>query len=237
MEISEETKARFNEIRAHESLNKFNFSMHEVSFMRQIGPDFRNKALRLFAYTDSYMDIRPDSYLKILEQLLILVENGVFEEFLKLPNDHQSVIIQNKIFFKRTNLKTYLEILELAGSPKPVILDSGKIDLPRFFQELHKVMPIKNFYSYSIPTGLQGLVSDEIYNLALDLRRVDFDYHGSFTKTILLSRIYGEEIVSEIAEAAELAKVSIKADNLFQLLKNWDNVKNEPIAWALELVS
>lgn len=150
---------------------------------------------------------------------------GSFEEFMKLPKDHQEQLRTTFGYLNPDTGVAYFRVLKAAGNPFPEILQANEENIAALLKS-------------------GGIVTEYFENNPLDTEvcdRLKFESgplphmfsQGSMTILILLLAIYGQKRLFEFLDWLQSDKIThLSTLTAVKILEEWGNVKDYPISWA-----
>lgn len=165
----------------------------------------------------------------------ILEVDGMLDSIKGLSPKVRSYILDLILLGMGTeNMNSHLDVLELAGWPDFVEVDSDFSQLEELNSNLQKASDNNRIYSTMSPSF------KSIMTKIFALEPYDEYTIGQFERgeVLILRSVFGEETITELlmrGSAEGYGRPPLTNTELVILLEDWDNLKHFPIDWALEL--
>lgn len=203
----------------------------------QLGPNGVKKAQRLYNdFVATGRDNTVDETLVYRSSQEILRFPGLFEKIEELPQINRVAIGSLVCSGMNCNgLLEYLELLSLAGNPIIVLLSGDLENMEDFQESILKASSDNHVYDQMDEEFSRLLRKHLLYEDSFDWYETDIIELSSW---FVLRAVYGEslmtELLSRIIEEGHAGFISVGI--CAQLLKDWANLREYPLKWAVNIV-
>lgn len=242
-DVEESLMAKIDTLRADSYKRIINFSSDEKKLLEIIEPNPYPKIAKILSMVMAIKGGRPREYLEILHYTAVLSRGEcTFENFLNLNEINQQILI---ISWWRTilaDLDTLLSILKLLNNPRIVLVSRfATADQSQQLIKFHDsiIESQHNIDSHDEKSNLRkiGQVSESFLKLSTIFANEEQNNSDqcSLTMMLLLSSLYGEDLITEILDRSRNDNQPLRAKDVFSCAKNWSELEDFPIQWSLQM--
>lgn len=152
----------------------------------------------------------------------------LFEELMKLPQDHQKALMRYFGGFDEDSAEAYFRVLRLAGNPKPEVLWSNATNLAQVIRPEGGI--VSDYYEK------HPLTQETLSRFKKETKLSDRPFSpNSLTILLLLQAVYGERTLISFLDRLHDEKVHFSTLTSVKILENFDKTLTYPLAWAAEV--
>lgn len=172
-----------------------------------------------------------DEAVRFLKELLL--QPGLMDVFLSLSSENQASVIDNFLYVHENIFDLCGVILFLKACPdQELFTDLGQEIIPSDadITEVRRSLSLENEPFASIPDDLV----QKMFNCSREW--LISDVHAVWI-AFSLSTIYGHSALSDILDNALAFKTELSSTHFVKMMTDWENLKNFPLNWAIEMIS
>jgi hypothetical protein len=171
-------------------------------------------------------------YLEFIKTVSMLSQfQEVSEASLRLPENLMETILKNVWLFDDEGLAGYIYLIERVGYPCFLEVDIFSEDSINSFK--NTVLSIETQKRDSFVFDINSEISKEFSTLA-SRYKIDSSYL-EISSLFLMLLIFGERKMIEALTKYAAERSAIGTIELIRILDNWDELKNQPLDWAVEM--